>query len=67
MKEGTPDCVIIVFILAIISFVVPIISYFTILISVYAIMRVKELNLGGLGVAISAVIISVLSLIIASI
>lgn len=67
MKERTPDCAIIVFILAIISFVVPIISYFTILISVYVIVRIKELNLGGLGIAISAVIISGLSLIVSSI
>lgn len=67
MKKRTPDCAIIAFILAIISFVIPILSYFTILISIYAIVRIRELKIGGLGIAIAAVIISVLSLIIASI
>ena len=67
MNKRTPDCAIIAFILAIISFVVPILSYFTILIATYAIVRIKDSKIGGIGIAVSAIIISMLSLMIASI
>jgi hypothetical protein len=67
MKKRTPDCAILAFILAMISFIVPIISYFTILIAIYAIIRLRDLKLGGVRIAIAAILISILSLIIASI
>lgn len=67
MKKKTPDCVIIAFILAVISFVVPILSYFTILITTFALVRIRDSKLGGTRVAIVAILISVISLIIASI